>query len=81
MHLIDDWRRVLRRSWAVWLSAAATILMGIGGALFVFADELGDGLFFTLDVACFALAAICTAAVPLARVMKQKSISGERDGI
>lgn len=79
MRLIDDWRVVLRRSWAVWLSAAATVLMGIGGALFVFADELGDGLFFALDVGCFALAAVFTAAVPLARITKQKSISGGDD--
>ena len=69
--LVDNWRLVLARSATVWLSAASTILYGIGGALFVWSDELGDTLFFALDVACFVAAARCTALIPFARIIRQ----------
>jgi hypothetical protein len=72
--LVEGWRRVLRHSATVWLSAASTILYGLGGALFVFADDLGDVWFFALDVTCFTLAALCTAAIPFARIIRQKSL-------
>jgi len=72
--IIDDWRLVLRRSASALLAYLSTIFYGIGAALFVYADELGDGLFFTLDVACFALAGLCTALIPLARIIKQQGI-------
>ncbi len=74
MRLIDDWRLVLRRSASALLAYASTVFYGIGAALFVYADELGDGWFFALDVACFALAGLCTAAIPLARIIKQKGV-------
>jgi len=71
---IDDWRRVLRRSASVLLAYLSTLLYGLGGALFVYADELGDGLYFWLYFACFALAGLCTAVIPFARIIKQKGV-------
>ena len=74
MIIIDDWRNVLRRSASALLAYFSTIFYGVGAALFVYADELGDTWFFTIDVACFALAGLCTALIPLARIVKQKGI-------
>lgn len=76
MHLVPDWRRVLRRSAAVWLAFISTLFYGLGGALFVWAEELGDTLFFTLDIACFVIAGLTTAAIPFARIVKQECVSG-----
>lgn len=75
MRLIDDWRNVLLRSGSALLAYFSTIFYGVGAALFVYADELGDTWFFTIDVACFALAGLCTALIPLARVIRQKGIT------
>jgi hypothetical protein len=74
MTFISNWRRTLRRSAAVLLAYFSTIFYGVGGALFVFADELGDRWFFSLDVACFVIAGGCTAIIPLARIVKQPKL-------
>lgn len=74
MRLIDDWRRTLFGSWSARLGFAGTILGAISGALFVFADELGDGPFFGLVIVTALGSWVCTALVPAARVVKQRKL-------
>lgn len=79
MRLIDDWERVLFGSWASRLGLASSVLGGVGAALFVFSDDLGDLPFFSLEIFCVVGAWVCATLVPAARVVKQKKISGGSD--
>jgi len=71
MHLIDDWRDVLKRAWSIRLIVVAAILSGAEVAL-PFVDGLADiprGVFATLS-------GITTAAAFVARLIAQKKAGG-----
>lgn len=74
MRLVPDWKRVLLRSAAVWFSAASNVFFVLAGAVYVFADELGDRAYFELVAALCVLGFLCVAVVPLARIIKQPSL-------
>lgn len=79
MRLIPDWRRVLLRSAAVWFSAASNVFFVLAGALYVFADELGDRAYFELVAVLCVLGFLCVAVVPLARIIKQDGLNAPPD--
>lgn len=73
--LVEDWARVLRRSWAVWLAVASAIAgvvelnhADLAQLLPLLAPWLGDRQAGTL-------ASVLAAAVPLVRVIKQASLA------
>ena len=74
MTLIPNWRKVLLRSAAVWFSAASNVFFVLAGALYVFADELGDRAYFEMVAVLCVLGFLCVAVVPLARIIKQPGL-------
>lgn len=75
MRLVPNWRHVLLRSAAVWFATASNICFVMAGALYVYADELGDRLYFEIVAALCVLGFLCVAVVPLARIIKQDGLS------
>lgn len=71
MKLIDNWKRTLFGSWASRLGLLSSIFGAAAAGLFVFADELGDGPYFTLTIACAIASWACATLVPPARVVRQ----------
>jgi hypothetical protein len=73
MTFIDDAKNVLFKSYANWL--------GIASAVFGLLAQLNDQLPAIRDFIpahdYAILAVVCAAAVPLARIIKQRSISGD----
>lgn len=71
MKLIDNWRTVLLRAWTVWLAVLAA-LAGVVEAVHADVVALLPLLQpYLSDGQAAKLAAICAAAVPLARIVKQ----------
>lgn len=75
MVFIDDVKKVLTKSWAVHLSVLSAVL----GALAEFQQQL-PGIQGFIPARWYAMASIvCALAVPLARVVRQETISGPRE--
>lgn len=75
MKLVENWRAVLRRSFAVWLAVASALL----GAVEVWHADL-VALFevarpFLDDNEAGKLSALLAAVIPVARIIRQVSIS------
>ena len=69
--LIPNWKAVLKRSWAIWLTAAATTLSGVEvGLALVNPDAFGipRGTFA-------AMAGLVSAAAYFARIVAQKDLT------
>lgn len=75
--LVDDWKRVLLRSASVWFATASNICFVMAGALYVFADELGDRTYFEIVAGLCVLGFLFVAIVPLARIIKQPSLHND----
>lgn len=73
--IVKNWRTILRRSASVILSYIATVTSVVGGGLYLMSARLGAELTFQLIVACALVSATCTAAIPLARIFRQKGIN------
>jgi hypothetical protein len=71
---VDNWRQVLLRSASVWFAAASNFCFVMAGAVYVFADELGDWKYIELVAGLCVLGFLCVAIVPLARIIKQPSL-------
>ena len=71
MRLIDDWRRVLRYSWAIRLSLLAALLQGLDSAVAVVG--------YAVPIPPWVVIAICLGAA-LSRLIPQKTISGGANG-
>lgn len=76
--LVEDWARVLRRSWAVWLAITSAIAgvveinhADIAQLLPLLSPWLGDRQAGTL-------ASVLAAAVPLVRIVKQASLAVDK---
>lgn len=81
MRLVDNWKTVLFRSWAVWAGVVAAILSGIATSLYFYtiAQPYPSRELIILNGVLTAAAGIAGALVPLLRVTHQKSISGDPD--
>jgi hypothetical protein len=66
MHLINDWKTVLKRAWSIRLIILAGTLTGLEVALPLFSDAVPRGVFA-------GLSAIASIAALWARVVAQKS--------
>lgn len=75
--LVDNWKTVLRRSATVWLSAASQVLFIMAGAVYVFADELGDWQYIALVGGLAVAGFVCVSIIPLARIVKQPKLHNE----
>lgn len=51
LHLIDDWRRVLRKAWSIKFAVIAAILGVVEGVLPMFTDLIPRGIFVWLMLA------------------------------
>lgn len=74
MRLVDNWWVILKRSWAVWVGYIGALLNGVSVAVYLFT--------YTLPVPSIwliALNGLLAFAVPLLRVVQQKSISGDSE--
>lgn len=74
MKLVGDWRRILRKSWAIRFSLLSGALLGAIMALEAFVDIANPYLYAFLAIFLNVI------VVPVARVVKQTDISGEQDG-
>ncbi len=72
LRLIDNWKAVLTRAWSVWLIGAAAILSGLEIVLPMFEMSLP---FERGTIA--AISGVITGLAFIARLVAQKSISGE----
>ncbi len=72
--LVENWRQILLRSASVWFATASNVCFVMAGALYVFADELGDRAYFEIVAGLCVLGFLCVAVVPLARIIKQPSL-------
>lgn len=81
MRLVRNWKTVLFRSWAVWAGVVAAILGGAATSLYFYTITLPypPMWLIILNGVLTASAGIAGALVPLLRVTKQKSISGDTD--
>ncbi len=81
MRLIDNWRAVLFRSWAVWAGIVAAILGGIATSVsfYTYTQPYPSWQLIVLNGVLTAAAGIAGALVPLLRVTRQKNISGDPD--
>lgn len=68
MHLINDWRRVLRKAWSVRLLVLAAALSGLEVAVPLFATDMPRGVFAVLSF-------LITCAAFAARLVAQRSMS------
>lgn len=67
MHLVDNWRRILRKAWSVRIMLFAALLDGAAAGWFVFADTFPPPAFF--GVSC----GLSVAAV-VARLISQPEV-------
>ncbi|RWD00157.1 MAG: hypothetical protein EOS58_30725 [Mesorhizobium sp.] len=81
MRLIDNWKTVLWRSWAVWAGVLAAILSGAATSVYFYtiAQPYPSRQLIVLNGVLTAAAGIAAAIVPLLRVTRQKNISGDPD--
>lgn len=81
MRLIDNWKSVLLRSWAVWAGVLAAILSGVATSVYFYtiSQPYPSIELIILNGVLTAAAGILAAAVPLLRVTRQKNISGDPD--
>jgi len=81
MRLVKNWKTVLFRSWAVWAGIAAAILSGIATSLYFYTitQTYPSRQLIVANGVLTAAAGIAAAIVPVLRVTKQKSISGDTD--
>jgi ABC-type uncharacterized transport system permease subunit len=81
MRLVSNWRTVLFRSWAVWAGIVAAILSGIATSLYFYTitQMYPSRQLIIANGVLTAAAGIAAAIVPVLRVTKQKSISGDTD--
>jgi ABC-type uncharacterized transport system permease subunit len=81
MRLVDNWKTVLFRSWAVWAGIVAAVLSGIATSLYFFTltQPYPSRQLIILNGVLTAGAGIAAAIVPVLRVTRQKSISGDAD--
>lgn len=72
MSLVSNWRRVLRHAWSIRLALLAGALSAAEVAVLVFVDSppLPRGSFAVL-------AALVSFAAPIARLVAQRSVSGD----
>lgn len=68
MKLLDDWRKVLRKSWSIRLIIVSGILTGLEVALPLFETRFSTGVFASLSF-------LFTSAALIARLIAQKEIS------
>lgn len=73
MKLVADWRRVLRHAWSVRLMILAAVLSGAEIAL-----PLLAGVLPVPPLTFAALSGLATAAALVARLVAQKSVSGDQ---
>lgn len=80
MRLIDDWRRTLVRSYAVWAGVLAGVFGVAAGAIPVLLVGAYDGhLLLAATIVCAGLSGVLgIVGTPVGRAKRQKSISGER---
>jgi ABC-type uncharacterized transport system permease subunit len=81
MRLIENWKSVLFRSWAVWAGVLAAILSGAATSVYFYTitQPYPSRQLIILNGVLTASAGIAAAIVPLLRVTHQKSISGDPD--
>lgn len=81
MRLVDNWKIVLFRSWAVWAGVIAAILSGMATSVYFYTITLPypSRQLIILNGVLTAAAGIAAAIVPLLRVTRQKNISGDPD--
>jgi ABC-type uncharacterized transport system permease subunit len=81
MRLVDNWKSVLFRSWAVWAGVVAAVLSGIATSLYFYTltQLYPSRQLIILNGVLTAGAGIAAAIVPVLRVTRQKSISGDAD--
>lgn len=81
MHLIDNWKSVLLRSWAVWAGTLAAILSGAATSVYFYtvSQPYPSIELIVLNGVLTAAAGVVAAAVPVLRVTKQNNISGGDD--
>jgi len=72
MKLVPNWRAVLTRAWSIRLMAAAFVLTALEVAL-----PLVDGLLPIPPFTFAALSGLATAGAFVARLVAQKTMSGE----
>lgn len=73
MKLAPNWRSVLTKAWSVRLMILAALLSGVEVALPFLGDWIPRGLFA-------ALSGLVTAGAFIARLVAQKSLSGDKNG-
>lgn len=80
MRLVANWRTVLFRSWAVWAGVLAAILSGIATSLYFYTitQTYPSRQLIVANGVLTAAAGIAAAIVPVLRVTKQNSISGDQ---
>lgn len=80
MRLIDDWRRTVVRSYAVWAGVLAGMFGVAAGAIPVLLNGLYDGrILLAGSVACAGLSGLLgIVGTPIGRAKRQKSLSGDQ---
>jgi hypothetical protein len=77
MELIPDWKKVLLRSATVWFSAASNFMFVMAGAVYVFADDLGDWSYFYLAGGLGLVGVGLVSVIPLVRIIKQPGLHAD----
>lgn len=80
MRLIDDWRRTVVRSYAVWAGVLAGVFGVAAGAIPVLLVGTYDGrVLLVAAMACAGLSGLLgIVGTPIGRVKRQKSLSGDQ---
>jgi len=79
MRLIDNWKTVLFRSWAVWAGVIAAVLSGLATSVYFYTitQPYPSRQLIILNGVLTAAAGIAAAIVPVLRVTRQTNISGD----
>lgn len=72
MHLVSNWRRILRRAWSIRLILLAGVLSGVEIILPYFETAIPTGTFA-------ALSALATGGAFVARIIAQNGVSNDAD--
>lgn len=80
MRLIDDWRRTVMRSYAVWAGVLAGVFGVAAGAIPVLLVGTYDGrVLLAAAMVCAGLSGLLgIVGTPIGRVKRQKSLSGDQ---